>query len=409
MTLNVLVVDRAPPLNLMEGNELIGYHVFRRLRHHRLTIVCAAPAGRAADARTRLAESFDEVHVVERHRRIAALTGSVEPHVARLGFRVSTPWLDTAGSADLREAVERVAQTASHDVVHIRQLPMAPYRPRIGTGTLLELVDSETLATRRHGGFRAGMRHIMARHLERRALSRFDVTTTVSPADAAELRDLTTRARIEVVSNGVDTDQFRPLELPDDPDTIAFLGAMSFPPNVAAVRWFCADVLPRIRAARPTARFVIIGRDPVPEVRVLAADPAVHVTGLVDDVRPFLAGAAVVVAPMVSGSGLKNKVLEAMSLARPVVSTTMGVESLRVADGDAVVVADGAAAFADAVCRLLADPAERRRLGSRARSLVETTYSWDACAARYDELYEELAVLTRRRRNGTTEEGCHGR
>jgi glycosyltransferase involved in cell wall biosynthesis len=115
-------------------------------------------------------------------------------------------------------------------------------------------------------------------------------------------------------------------------------------------------------------------------------------------VRPYLEQAAVVVAPMKSGSGIKNKILEALAMERAVVATPLAVEGIAVTPGEHIVVATGAPQLAAAVLRLLADPAERRRLGRAGRALVKERYTWDACAARYESLWYELAELARRRR-----------
>ena len=176
---------------------------------------------------------------------------------------------------------------------------------------------------------------------------------------------------------------------------VVFVGAMAYAPNVAAMRYFTDEVLPIVRRTRPGARLTIVGRDPAPVVRAMASE-GVDVTGEVDDVRPYLARAAVFVAPMVSGSGIKNKVLEAMAMGRPVVATPLAIEGLPLRHGENVLVADGAAGLADAIHRLLADPGEAARIGGGGRALVERIYTWDACATRYERLYQELAQLGRR-------------
>ncbi|MFL5669945.1 MAG: glycosyltransferase, partial [Chloroflexota bacterium] len=172
---------------------------------------------------------------------------------------------------------------------------------------------------------------------------------------------------------------------------LVFVGAMSFPPNVAAVTWFAEHVFPRVRALRPTTTFAIVGRDPAPAVSALASLPGVVVTGAVADVRPWLAQAAVVVCPMVSGSGIKNKVLEAMAMARPVVATSLAVDGLGVSPGIHVELADDSQAMTTTIVRLLDDAEGRASIGSAARAFVRGSYSWEACAERYEALYEELA------------------
>ena len=393
--LNVLVIDRAPPVSASQGNELIARSVFPLLRDgHRLTLVAPVVAGQEAAARTAIEGLFDIVHLVPRARRLPSLAGWLEATLSRrisLGGR-----LDTRAARRLSAEIRRILATEDIDVVHVRQLPMAAYAGDLGqTPRLLELIDAETLASARDraGTVRSAIRGRVARAIERRTVRPFPVVTVVADPDAVALRRLVPGTRVEVVPNGVDAGRVRPQpELTATPGSIVFVGAMSFPPNVEAMRWFVADVLPALRAARPDVTVTIVGRDPDPTVLALAGDPAVTVTGAVDDVRPFLARAAVVIAPMVSGSGIKNKILEAMAMQRPVVATSLAAEGLAAVPGRDIVVADGATAFAAAVAALLGDPDRAASIAAAGRALVETRYTWEACAAAYAALYAELAA-----------------
>lgn len=400
MGLNVLIVDRAPPLDLMQGASLIAYHLFSRLRHHRLTLVCPAPLEGIETTRARLEEMFDEVHLVPRARGITALAGAVEPDLVRRGLPTPGRRNEPGASRRLLQTIDGLVQAGAWDVIHVRQLPMAGYLPDAPIGRLVELIDAATLAANRSSGAQARVRGLVARTLERRAAARADIVTVVSPIDAEAIRQIAPGARVEVVVNGVDTDQFAPGAIGDiavEPDTIAFSGAMSFTPNIEAVLWFSREVMPLLQARRPGVRFRVVGRDPSAAVKALADDPAIEVTGFVDDVRPWLASSAVVVVPMVSGSGVKNKLLEAMSIGRPIVTTSLGVESVEVEPDRDLLVADDPAAMAAALDRLLGDPERQAQLGAAARERVVARYSWDACAARYDSLYADLAAITAQR------------
>ena len=214
---------------------------------------------------------------------------------------------------------------------------------------------------------------------ERATAARADVTTFVSEAEAALFRAQTGLHNIRAVSNGIDLDHFGPAarfprlaeaERGDGP-ILLFTGQMDYPPNVDAVAWFAREVLPHI----PGARFVIAGRNPAPEV-IRLAGARVQVTGAVADMRSWLAAADIVVAPLRIARGIQNKVLEAMAMARPVVASPAAFEGIE-ADGERdLAVADGAAAMATAINRLLAYPDEAAALGQRARLCVERSYSW---------------------------------
>ena len=309
------------------------------------------------------------------------------------------PPLDLAAANQFARTLRDVTRQERFDVIHVRQLPMAGFGKRLAGPRLLELIDSETLGAERSrpSTLRTRARASAAAVIERRAMRRYRVVTAVAEADADRLRQLDPRRRVEVIPNGVDADYFRPQpEVAADPDALVFVGAMSFPPNVAAMRHFCHEVLPLVRRARPSVRLTIVGRDPGPAVRQLAELDGVSVTGEVDDVRPYLVRAGAVVVPMVSGSGIKNKVLEAMAAGRPVVGTSMAVEGLPVVSGREAVVADGPERLAAAITSLLASPEQQDAIGQAARAFVEARYTWDACAGAYDQLYRELAAARRR-------------
>ena len=392
--MNILVIDRAPPCDLLQGNALIGQHLFRRLRHHQLTIVCPAPQHAIERVEAELSMLFDVVHLVPRERPIDTLMGLAEPTLARYGLPI--------GKSDLRAVrafqarVRSVLAAGTFDVIHTRQLPMAAITATIKhPAKLLELVDSETLQASRRMRAKAPqtwLRAASARLLESRAVRHFHACTTVAGADAQVVQQLAPSVPVHVTPNGVDAAYFAPLDLPEQPETIIFTGAMSFPPNVTAVLHFYHNILPLIRRELPNVRFVIAGRDPAPSIAALASDPFVTITGFVDDMRPWLARANLMICPMVMGSGIKNKVLEALAMSRPVVATTMGVEALEVSSGHELVIADTAEAFAAATLALLRDAAARRRMGAAGRELVLRRYTWGACAASYDAIYSQLAA-----------------
>lgn len=393
--MRILVVDSAPPCNLLQGNSLIGWHLFSRLRHHHLTLVCPAPPDELDHHHGLLSRVFDEVHLVPRDGSVPTLVGLLEPTLARTGLPPSKRHAYAAVRAFQAQVAELVS-FGRFDVVHTRQLATAAITSGVAHPCkVLELVDSETLQTARRWRIsapRTWLRALAARILEQRAIRHFTACTTVAAADAAVIRGLTPHVPVHVMPNGVDVAYFAPLGVPEKPGTIIFSGAMSFPPNVTAVLHFYNEVLPIIRRQMPDVRFLVVGRNPAQEITALEADPHVTITGFVADVRPWIAKACVSVCPMVMGSGIKNKVLEALAMARPVVTTALGAEALEVTDGRELRIADFPDAFASAVLDLLREPAARRRLGDAGRALVKQRYTWDACAASYDQLYTQLVA-----------------
>jgi glycosyltransferase involved in cell wall biosynthesis len=231
------------------------------------------------------------------------------------------------------------------------------------------------------------------RRYEAQACRRADRVLAVSEADAAALRKLVPGLEVTVIPNGIDTRAYRPespdskLQSPKPKAQMVFTGTMDFRPNVDAVLWFAREVLPRVRAEVPEARLVVVGQRPHRRLDVLRDDPAVTLTGRVEDTRPYIAQAAVYVAPLRMGGGTRLKLLEAMAMGKPVVATRLGAEGYPVADGGELLLADTPADFAAAVVGLLRAPERRAELGRTARAFVEQRYDWRVIVPQVEAVY----------------------
>lgn len=219
---------------------------------------------------------------------------------------------------------------------------------------------------------------------ERKIAAETDASLFVSEAEAALFRDLAPEAadKISALNNGVDYEYFDPAVELESPftggqDALVFTGAMDYWANVDAVTWFAENVFPGIRAKRPAAEFWVVGARPTPQVTALDSLPGVYVTGSVPDVRPYIKYAKIVVAPLRLARGIQNKVLEAMSMARPVVASPEALEGINASIGDEIVQAEGAAEFVNKALNLL-DDTSSQAIGERARKRVVGDYGWSS-------------------------------
>jgi glycosyltransferase involved in cell wall biosynthesis len=213
---------------------------------------------------------------------------------------------------------------------------------------------------------------------ERSLGSACDLIITNSPVDEAVVQRVARSSRTMTIPNGVDTEYFAPGANEPDRNKLVFTGVMDYGPNEDAVVHFCEQIFPLIRRAMPDVEFWAVGSDPSARVRGLARDAGVHVTGKVDDVRPYVRSAAVFVCPLRSGAGMKNKILAAMAMRRPVVATSLSLEGLEARPDEHVLMADRADDFAAQVTRLLQDQRLAQRLGASAYELAIERYSWNA-------------------------------
>jgi sugar transferase (PEP-CTERM/EpsH1 system associated) len=392
----LFLVHRAPwPPD--RGDRIRSWHMFEALAKL-APVHVAALADNEADAaiaRAKIAPLCRSLAIeVRRASRPLALAQAVlhgEPVSNRL-FR---------SAALARHAAALIGQGAvSHIVAFSGQ--MAQYLPARFDGPMLMDfvdVDSAKFATYAEQDKREPLHWIHAREArvlaayEAEVARRVDASLFVSEAEAALFRSRSGLGadKVRAVGNGIDTDRFDPALSraaagAGDGPLAVFTGQMDYRPNIDAVRWFANDILPLVRARHASARFAIVGRAPTGEVRALEALPGVIVTGEVPDVRPWLAAADAVVAPLLLARGVQNKLLEAMAMARPVVASAAAATGIDAVPGEHLLVADGATAMADALCSLFDDRAAGERMGRAARARMVARYGWDARMAPLGEL-----------------------
>ncbi len=320
-----------------------------------------------------------------------------------MALRLWSPGFADRLAARLRER--------DYDVVHIAGIEMARYgllaRRRSPRARLVfDDHNAEWLLQRRAyeaerqlkawslGAIYSLIQTAKLKRYERVVCRSVDHVVAVSDADVAALRQLNPDLRIAVVTNGVDTSRYRPgVVAPIDfgAPAIVFSGTMDFRPNVDAALWFAERVLPQVRASIPAATFIIVGQRPHARLSALRGRDDIRITGAVDDVRPYLAGASVYVVPLRMGGGTRLKVLEAMAMGQPIVSTSMGVDGFDVVDGREVVIVDDPDRYAVEVVKTIEDAERRRRLGQHGRQFVEAKYDWKTIVPKLEDVYDTLA------------------
>jgi glycosyltransferase involved in cell wall biosynthesis len=359
-------------------------------RHGVTAISLVTPDVDAEEARRAMSEYCHEVILVPARDHFGRSKRFLQAASMLTPYSFERLWYDVPA---LRSALHRTLSRRRFDVVDLEapcfaHLPVnvAPPGARlprrivdqhnIEFDLLRQMADSSQQVTRRVYN---QLNWPKMRREEIAAWRALDGILFTSATDEARARALVPSLPSAVVPNAVDVRSFQPSASYPEPDgrTIMFFGAIDYFPNSDGIGFFLREVWPTLARTHPQAKLKIVGLRPTPEVLAARSD-RVEVTGVVDDLRPHLAGAEMVMAPLRVGGGTRFKILEAMAMAKPIVSTALGAEGIDVVHDESILLADSPGDFAAALGRLLDDRALGRKLGQNGRTLVERRYSWDA-------------------------------
>jgi sugar transferase (PEP-CTERM/EpsH1 system associated) len=324
-------------------------------------------------------------------------------HRLRAACYLSSQYRNPAYHRRLRRLLseDMVAGTRA-DLVYVDGLSMTQYFDRrAGLPMIADVHDCFSLLFSRSARRERRRLRRLAIALEARSIARMErslavrygVVITNSSVDEGALRRLMPNGRVVTIPNGVDCEYWTPGSNGHHSRRVVFTGVMDYGPNVDAAQYCADEIFPLVRASVPDAELWLVGADPSPAVRELARREGVHVTGKVDDVRPYVRAASVCVCPIRFGAGIKNKILSALAMAKPVVTTSIGLEGIDARPDRHVLRADTPGEFADAVTRVLGDERLARQLGDNGCRLVTERYSWPAQAEAFER---EIAATARR-------------
>lgn len=397
--MKVLILDEEFPHPLNTGKRIRTFNLFSRLaaRHH-LTYLAYGKDGSEA-FRVFDTAGLHPIAVARRPRpkqgaglyvRLLQNLFSSEP------YSVSSHW-----TRAFEQALAKELADSDYDLVVCEWTPYAQFiRTRTDVKTMVVAHNIEYQIWRRYvqNEKQFVVKKYMAmqagrmRTFEENIFKTVSGATAVSAPDAEVIRTINPELPVEVVDNGVDLEYFRDYDQPSDDDApgLVFTGSMDWRPNQDSVEYFVHEILPLVKRAHPDINTVLVGRNPPPKIVELGNVDGVTVTGTVDDVRPYIKQANVFIVPLRIGGGSRLKILEALAMKKPVVSTSVGAEGLDVTDGRELLLADRPEQFAKQIDVLLSDRAKARRLGEAGRTLVERRYGWDALSIKLENFMQRL-------------------
>ncbi len=398
--MNVLYVCHRFPFPPKRGGKIRPFNMIRHLsaQGHRVYVASLVRSDVEAEEGRGLAAHCAEYRMGRVHDPVQGL---------RMIARLPTPTPSSMGYFYSPELARHIAELrAAHrfDLVFVHCSSVAQYVEDVrDTAKILDFGDMDSqkwLEYARYKPFPLSLGYeLEGRKLareERRLATRFDLCTATTRAERETLDGYGTGVPTDWFPNGVDSGYFAPDGTDYDPDTIAFVGRMDYYPNQECMFDFCANTLPLLRAQRPGIRLLIVGADPSPAVCKLGDLPNVTVTGSVPDVRPHLRRAALMVAPLNIARGTQNKILEAMALGVPVVTSRLAAGGVDAQAPEHFLVADGAADTAAAVLRIMDSRAERARLAQAGRARMLSHHAWEPSMRRMEAIIDRCLAQRRR-------------
>ena len=402
-TMKLLFLTGTLPYPPTDGWKIRVFALLRGLaRHHKVSVVSFMRPVDDALAVQRLRAQGITLHVIPRDPRYAP-TKLLQGLVWRTAFPIVN-----YRDGRMSQLVHHILKSDTFDLVQVESIHMAQYCMGLPQTTILDLHNIESLLMRRYARqetnpLKRAYAEVTWRKLaayERETCGLFSHCLTCSDEERVLLQTRCGVDRVSVIPNGVDVDAYAAQDIalpngavPPPVDRIVFVGRMDYHANVEGVRWFCRQVLPRIRAHRPRVLFQIVGGYPVPAISRLARAGEIEVTGFVTDVRPYVKHASVVVVPLRVGGGTRLKILEAMAMSKPLVSTTVGAEGIEAVPDRDLIIADRAEDFADEVVSLLSQTERRQALGEAGYRLVQTQYNWERIVKDLEKIYDHCLEI----------------
>ncbi len=390
--MRILYVCHRFPYPPKRGGTIRPFNMIKHLAQSHEVVVCSLTRSpqQTRDAQG-IAPFCSEFHIGQVDDRVQTL---------RMIATLPTPLTASASffhSTRLAHQIERVLAEQKIDLIFVHCSSVAHYVEHVqGIPKILDFGDMDSqkwLEYAQHKPFPLSLgywwegKRLLAE--EKRLARRFDFCSAITRAEHQTLVDYGVGTPSDWFPNGVDNSFFAPVEdVAYDPDTVVFIGRMDYFPNQQGMFDFCADVLPLLKARRPSIKLQIVGADPSPAVRQLGEIAGVTVTGSVPDVRPYVTRAALTVAPLRIARGPQNKILEAMAMGIPVVASEVAAAGVDAVPGQHLLAADRPADVCDAILRILDNPEERARLSQAGRARVLSNHAWPSSMKRLDAIID---------------------
>lgn len=401
------------PYPPQRGDRIRSYNIIKQLsKRHKITLVFFSESDVDIEAVKELEQFCEHIEWVRFNKLFAQLNTAIHCF-SRLPLQLHY-WYNPK----MQKVINNLISTEEFELIHAQLFRMGQYVSKVkGMAKVLDLTDSLALNLSRRAELDCSPKRFLVKLEEKRVrryeveiMKSFDSGTVVAEFDRDYLLKQDQNLNLSVVPMGVDLEYFKPISEQDAstnpahestksieeeiPETnvknLLFTGTMNYFPNSDAATYFCNEIFPLIKERYSDVNFYIVGNHPTEQVRRLAEQKGVIVTGYVEDIRPYFKKASVFVAPLRAGSGIQTKNLEAMAMGIPVVTTSIGAMGLEAELDSEFLIADTPEIFSDKVIDLLENPTHRRALANAGRKRVEQSYDWNVLVNRLEQVYAKI-------------------
>ena len=388
--MKLLILTSRFPFPIEKGDKLRIYHQIRLLSQRHKIILCALSEEEVSENhQEELKKYCDEIHLFKL-RRSSFLFHMIRPLFSALPWQVA--YFHRFG---IHRKIRKIIRKTAPDLIYCQLVRMARYVPKASLARVIDYMDCFSVGMNRRAETSGKLLKTLFNweskkltQFERAVYKRFHSHCIISSQDADHLQLMPSQT-ISIVPNGVDVDYFQPDHQSEKNWELLFVGNMGYPPNVEAACYLVQEIMPLLWKEYPDLRLCLAGVRPHPRVQAFVKDDRISVTGWLPDIREAYQQGSIFVAPLFTGSGQQNKILEAMAMALPCITTPLVNNAIGAVDGETILLATDAPEFSQQIKRLLKNPEQAKQTGKAGRKLVEKEFSWEASVALLEEVFEE--------------------
>ncbi len=386
----ILYVTTRLPFPVIGGDKLRMYNILKQLKRngHHITLVSLVTCDDSLEACYLQNDFYDELIPVQFNKKLAYI------NAVKALFNDKPFIVEYFYSNNMQKVIDGLVKEQNFDIITGYMIRVGPYfEKHKDKNIIIDFVDAVSMMYERRvknvrsvwDKFKIGIEYLKVKNYEKKCAKIFKLQTVISQTDKDYIGKFAQRSNIKIIGNGVDTEYYKPIDYAKK-NNICFVGSMQYIPNSEAATYFATKVFPIIKKEIPDAKFKIIGANPRKDLFDAVKNIAgVEITGKVDDVREFMKDCKVSVCPVKIAGGVQNKILEAMSMGIPVVTTPEGAEGIG-AEENILAVAKSNEDYAQKVISLMYNSDLNNEIGCKSRKFVDENFSWEKVGNIFDEL-----------------------